>query len=283
MNSDTTASVLDGHHTRSHWRQPLRFPADESVLDFSVAIGTCAQTPAGATGQPLLVPNNSQYLFDPLKHTGIRSLKQLTADIQSCCSECLLHSRRTNTGTFAYSHSLRCSYYRVQDEWTKCSLHPGKFTQESVPTEKKKTPHREECLPHGWSKSQTGKKKATTIVAAHAWQISKGSQAIQSDVAWVPPRNWKILDARWTSNCWFSQKQGSSICLTGASAPYNIHFTPNWQRLPQIWKRWPWWGGTQLFATYVQRRHQSASNCRHNDLSCEGKEKGRIFPCTNYT
>ena len=87
MNSDTTASVLDEHRTRSHWRQPLRFPADETVLDFSVAIGTGAQTPAGATRQPLLVPNNSRYLFDPLKHTGVRSLKKLTADIQSCCSE----------------------------------------------------------------------------------------------------------------------------------------------------------------------------------------------------
>ena len=110
MNSDTTASVLDEARMRSHWRQPLLLPIDETVLDLSVAIGTGAQTPAGATKQPLQYPKTSQYLFNPSKYTGVGALKELMADIQSCCFECTLHSKQTNTGTITHSYSLRCSH-----------------------------------------------------------------------------------------------------------------------------------------------------------------------------
>ena len=75
MNSDTTASVLEEHRRRSHWREPLLFLVDETVLDFSVAVGTGAETPAGATSQPSIYPTNSRYLFDPSKYTSVGSLK----------------------------------------------------------------------------------------------------------------------------------------------------------------------------------------------------------------
>ena len=88
MNSDTTASLLEEHRRRSHWRQPLLSPVDETVVDLSVAVGTGAKTPAGSTSHPSVYPNNSRYLFDPSKYSGVGSLKQLTADIESCCPEC---------------------------------------------------------------------------------------------------------------------------------------------------------------------------------------------------
>ena len=136
--SDTTESLLKEHCKRLHWTQPLLFAVGETVVDFFVAIGPGCETPAGAIYQHSAYPNNRRYLFDPSKYSGVESLEQLTANIKSCCHQCKLYSVRPNKGIIADTYSLRCSYYRVQDEQWKGNFLPGKFTQESVPTEQNK-------------------------------------------------------------------------------------------------------------------------------------------------